>query len=285
MMSEVPSLQSDTDSRSVEDQNAPETSGPGGLLPPARLGHSLLIALRALWDRLGFVLAVSLTGSIVLLLSLSLGLLTPHALPVLVRSLIGVAIAVIALSPLLAASYDSALRIASRREITLPGFLLAVRQFRSVAIRLGMIHLFVGLIVAVNVSFYLTLRAPVWRAVEVICLYFALSWCAMALYQGPLLILQETGAFDEPQRRAKRGAFAVIRRSFFLVLGEPLFSAGLAAAVLLWTAVTTLTAVGTVMCWLGGVCVLTTLPTLALLVKYGVVQPVDSLEDPPMEEA
>ena len=102
----------------------------------------------------------------------------------------------------------------------------------------------------------------------------------MALYQGPLLVLQETGAFDAPGRPAQRGAKAVLRRSFFLVIGEPLFTLGLGLAALAWTVGALLTAVGAAMLWPGGVCLLLTTPTLALLRKYGIENAGDENEAP-----
>lgn len=284
MMSEVPSLQPDM--RTSDDRDVSSESGPAvAALRPARLGRSLLAALRSVWERLGAVLLISLSGTALLLLSLLPGLILPAALPLAVRYLgIGLIVTIL-FSPFLAASYDAALRISTHREVTTPSFLQAVRQFGSVAIRLGLLHLAMILILVVNAGFYLQLSGIAGRAAALLCLYVGLVWSAMALYQGPLMVLQETGAFDEPDRPAKRGAKAVIRRSFFLVLGEPIFSFGLWMAILLWSAAATLTAVGTAMFWLGGVCILTTAPTLALLVKYGVIDPVEGEEAPPAEEA
>ncbi len=283
MKPEVPSIQPDTGSS--DDRNAPDGSGPSkAALPPARLGRSLRIAFRLIWDRLGIVLLVSLTGTVVLLLSLTLGLLVPVALPALLRAFCVGLIAVTALSPLVAVSFDMALRIASHREITFLRFRQGLRQFSAVAIRLGFLHFIVSLVVALNMTFYLQLGGLPGRAAVVLCLYILLFWSAMAVYQGPLLILQETGAFDEPGRSAKRGAKAVIRRSFFLVVGEPLFSMGLGLATLAWTILALLTAVGAAMLWLGGVCILTTVSTMALMAKYGVIDLADYDELTPTKE-
>ena len=269
-----------------DDRNDPGGSGsPKTDLPPARLGRSLRAALRSIWDRLGTVLLVSLIGTVVLLLSLTPGLLLPTALPVPLRTLLVALLAVIVFSPLLAAAFDVALRILTRREITIDALLQGLRQCGGVAIRLGLIHLCIGVLTAVNMIFYLQLSGLAGKAIMLFCLYLLLFWAAMALYQGPLLVLQETGAFDEPDKRAKRGAKAVIRRSFYLVVGEPLFSMGLLSAILLWSALALLTAVGAAMLWLGGVCVLTTAPTLALLAKYGVIRPVESADSLPQKEA
>ena len=242
------------------------------------------MALRAIWERLGTVLTLSLTGTAVLLVSLASGLLLPHALPALLRTLLVACVAAAAIAPLTAVGFDIAIHILMHRDITGFPLRLQVRQYGAVAIRLGLIHLAAAALAALNVTFYLQLHGLVGRIIVLLCLYLTLMWSAMALYQGPLLVLQETGAFDEPNRAAQRGAKAVLRRSFYLVLGEPLFSAGLLLALLLWTAVTMLTAVGAAMLWLGGICLLTTAPTLALLAKYGVIQPTVNAE-PPIEEA
>ena len=231
------------------------------------------------------VLLLSLAGTVVLLLSLTLGLLLPHIVPSPLRTFGAALIAVTALSPLIAASFDVAHHIATHREVTFDSFRQGVRQFGGVAVRLGWIHLFVGALAALNLTFYLQIGGLAGRAAVLLCLYLLLFWSAMALYQGPLLVLQETGAFDEPGRLAKRGAKAVLRRSFFLVVGEPLFSLGLWFAALLWTAVALVTAVGAAMLWLGGVCLLTTGPTQALLAKYGVGNSAEADEAPLVKEA
>lgn len=284
MMSEVPSVPSD--SITSGDRNVPGESGPPRpALPPVRLGRSLRAALRSIWDRLGTILLISLLGTAVVLLCLTPGLLLPAVLPALLRTLLVALITVVALSPLLAAAFDIALRIATHREIALVHVSQAVRQFGKVAIRLGLIHLCVGVLAASNLMFYLQVGGVAGRVVVLLCLYLLLFWMTMALYQGALLVLQESGAFDEPGKPAKRGAKAVIRRSFYLVVGEPLFSIGLLLATLLWSALTLLTAVGAVMLWIGGACVLTTTPTLALLGKYGVINSVEGEVAPPQKEA
>jgi len=245
----------------------------------------LRLALRAIWDRLGVVLLISLIGTGVLLLSLLPGLVMPAALPFLLRTTFVALSLVLLSSPLLAVSFDIAIRIFTHREVTPALFAQGVRQYGSVAIRLGLTHLCTGLVAALNLTFYRQLSGAAGRAIVLLCLYLMVFWCTMALYQGPLLVLQESGAFDEPDRVAKRGAKAVIRRSFFLVIGEPLFSIGLLAAALLWSTLTLLTAVGAAMLWLGGACLLTTAPTLALLAKYGVIDSVASEDAPPQKEA
>lgn len=222
---------------------------------------------------------------VVLLLSVTLGLLISHVAPVPLRAFCIGLIAVTALSPPVAASYDVAVRIATHREITFLQFMQGMRQFGGVAIRIGLVHLLVGVLLALNVTFYLQLGGVPGGAAVVLCLYLMLFWSAMALYQGPLLVLQETGTFDEPDRPAKRGAKAVIRRSFYLVVGEPLFSLGLWLAALIWSALACVTAVGAAMLWFGGACVLTTVATLALLAKYGVVDSAESDAATPTEEA
>ncbi|MCW3054047.1 MAG: hypothetical protein JWN14_3217 [Chthonomonadales bacterium] len=284
MMPEVPSLHNDT--RLSDDRDAPDEKGPPQTsLPPAHLGRSLRLALRSIWDRLGVVLLISLIGTGVLLLSLLPGLVMPAALPFLLRTAVIALLLVILSSPLLAVAFDIALRIFTHREVTPALLPQSVRRYGSVSIRLGLIHLCVGVVAALNVTFYLQLSGAAGRAIVLLCTYLAVFWSTMALYQGPLLVLQESGAFDEPDKAAKRGAKAIIRRSFFLVIGEPLFSIGLLAAALLWSVLTMLTGPGAAMLWLGGGCLLTTAPTLALLAKYGVIDPVVSEDAPPQKEA
>jgi hypothetical protein len=284
MMPEVPSVQ--PHSERTNDRNVPDGNGPSKTaLPPARLGRSLLSGLRLVWDHLGAALLLSMLGTLALVLSLQLSLLLASALPAVVRTVAVALLALLMLAPLITAAFAVSLRIATHREVAARHFQEALRQFGSVAIRLGLIHFVVGGIMALNLTFYAHLRGPAATLVNLLCLYVALFWAAMALYQGPLLILQESGALDDPERRATRGAKAVVRRSFFLVVGEPLFSIGLGLAALLWTALTLLTAVGAVMLWLGGICILTTPPTLALLAKYGAIDAVEESDVPPTKES
>ncbi len=251
-------------------------------LPSASLGRSLVIAIRLSWDRLGMVLAVSLLGVVVSLLGLSVGLLLPAVIPVPVKSLCVAVCWVLLFAPLTAGAFAVADRAADHREITPLHLWEGARRFGGVAIRLGLIHLFVALVAATNAFFYVNLGGAFGAAALTLSIGLVAFWTMMALYQGPLLIAQETGVFDTAASRAKRGAKAVIRRSFFLALGEPLFSLGLLAATLIWSALAFLTAVGAALLWLGTLCLLTTLPTRALLRRYAILP---ENEDSPAKEA
>jgi len=100
----------------------------------------------------------------------------------------------------------------------------------------------------------------------------------MALHY-PLLVAQEAGVFDEPVRRARRGALPVLRRAFFLALGRPFYTLGLLFIAALATLPFAATGVLLALLWAGGVALLTTHVTRLLLIQYGVLPP------PPVEKA
>ena len=141
----------------------------------------------------------------------------------------------------------------------------------ALSIRLALIHWATA--AGLTFSFWFYLRISHWsgRVALLVCFYASLFWLMTALYHYPLLVAQESGVFDEPGRRAKRGVAAVIRRSFYLVVGSPIYSFALLAFVALFAALSLFTAVSPILLWGGSFALFSCFSARALLVQYEVL--------------
>lgn len=255
-----------------ESSARPRASG----LPPASLRRALRAALRETWDRLGLVVAAGLTWAV---LFSSVFLVVRIPAPGIVR-IACLCIAVAAVLPAaLAGTFGVAHRMASHDEFGYADLWRDARRLYGPATRLGVIHMLAYGLIGTNIWFYLRLGGVGGVIAVLLSLYALLFWSAMAIYHGPLLVVQEFGVLDEGDYRAKRGAFAVVRRAFYLVLGEPIFSLALLTLAVLYTVVLVVVVVLFPLFWAGGLSLLLTFPTRALLVKYGVL-PAPSTEVP-----
>ncbi|HZT40692.1 MAG TPA: carbohydrate kinase family protein [Chthonomonadaceae bacterium] len=264
-------------------------------MPPARLGRALLSALRLAWDRIGLVIAMSLMWALLLCLPLAVGRLLPALLPPPARDAITALVAALLLSAPAAGIFQVAHLLCSQDEVSYLDLWRGAWRLFGPATRLGLIHLVVSGLFAVNLWFYLQLGHAIGIAATIFCLYALLFWGMMAAYHLPVLVAQETGVFDTPERRARRGAVSVLRRAFFLALGDPFYTLGLLAALLLIVALTlaalllrfpallAVIAVLWVLLWPSVAALLATQATRALLVKYGVL-PLPSAESPVPDE-
>src|SRR5207244_3842647 len=119
------------------------------------------------------------------------------------------------------------------------------------ALRLILTQSAVAAILVTATVFYLRTPLLAGRIALMLCAYALLVWSMMLVYQWPALIAQEKGLFDGPDHRAKRGAFAAIRRSLFLALGRPFYTLGLLAVLAPMTVLMALTAVLPALLWSG----------------------------------
>lgn len=236
------------------------------------------------WDRLGLVVAMSLTGTLALTLALSLPyLIPPHLIPhgatagvaLLIGCLAGVALFVLPM----AGAFQIAHQIATHDEVSYGDFLRAGWRLYRPAITLLAIDLAVAVGLAANFVFYLKLGGLFGLVAMLFCLYLLLFWCLMALSHFPLLIAQEAGLFDTPERPARRGALPVLRRALYLTLGRPFYALGLGALVLPLSALCLLSGVLLALFWLGLIALLLTQANRALLIQFAVLPP------PPPQEA
>ena len=263
--------------------------------PPARLERALGSALRLAWDRIGLVMALSLTWALLLCLPLAAGRLFPAALPPPARDACTALAAALMLSAPAAGIFRVSYLLCSHDEVSYLDVWRGAWQLFGLATRLGLIHMAVYGLLAVNLWFYLRLGHLIGIAAAILCLYALLFWSMMALYHLPVLAAQEAGIFDTPERQARRGIGSVLRRAFFLALGDPFYTFGLLAAILLIPALAVLVlflrvqallalmAVLWVLLWPGVITLMTTQATRALLIKYGVLPP-PSNESPVPDE-
>ena len=257
-------------------QPEPQTAAIG---PSARLTRALKQGLLDAWDKLGLVVGMSLTGTLVVLLALSFERLVPRSLPFIVH--LGVVMGTITLLlPLpLAGSFHIAHLIATRDEISyLTFWQTGLHLYRKALALLATDFLVLGGL-GINLWFYTRFGNLLGLCALLLCIYLLLFWCLMAQYHFPLLIAQEAGVFDTPDIRARRGTFAIVRRSFFLTLGRPFYAVGLLVIVLPLLVVCVLSGVLLALIGFGLLALLLTHSTRALLLQFGVIPP-----PPPPEE-
>lgn len=235
--------------------------------------------LRLVWDRLGLILALSLTWTLLFSLPLTLAQRLPASLPPLARNGALLLAAALILSAPTAGMFLVAHRVCERDEVAYTDLWRGAARLFAPATRLGLLHAAVIILFPINLWFYLSVRSPLGVLASLACLYALLLWLMMTVTHFPLLVAQETGVFDEPDRPAKRGVRAVLRRSLYLALGEPFWQLGLLAALAVITALLFVTVALPPLLWPGTLAVLTTQAARALLVKYGI------LPAPPIEEA
>jgi hypothetical protein len=256
----------------IEERNQGEKiSTDKAALPPAKLGRELLRGVREGWDRLGMVLAVSLTWTFLLFAALWMGALLSFALPGLIGMALGALVVMGILCGPSAGVFHLAHKTGAREEVSYLDFWRGAIKLWRPAFVLGLTHLLVGTLFIANLSFYMSLRNVAGTAATVLCLYTLLFWLMMAVYHLPLLVAQEAGLFDEEGKPARRGTFAVLRRAFYLAFGTPFFTLGLLLTLLLVTALLMATGVAAALLWAGWLPLLITYPTRALLIRYGVL--------------
>lgn len=226
--------------------------------------------VRLTWDRLGLVLAISLTGSLAVMVLLAVWMLLGRVFPT-VGSLLGFAFALMLVPPLFTGACHTVYLALLPDEHSYADFWRGVRQHYWLSLQLGFLQSFVLLLLGVNIGFYLAWRSPFAVFALVASLYALLLWLMMMLYQYPALVAQEAGLFDEPERKAKRGVLAVLRRSLFLTLGSPLYTFLVLVCLILLTLLSLVTAVLFVAVWGGLLAFVQTSATRELLMKYGIL--------------
>lgn len=236
---------------------------------------------RDCWDHLGLILIISLIHNLCLPLffSLFLGLRRLHIphmgyLALLILGLL--------LIPALYTGYASiAYRICLGKTPSIALFFQSMRKLYGVALRLGTLQLLLTGGLLANILFYAHIHNPFRDILTLFWSYLLFAWILISLYQYPLLVLQENGIFDEPNRPAKRGALAVVRRSFFLTLGNPLYTFGLFLLTSLLSLLCLITGVGWILLYPALPLQITFRATYLLLARYAIVPPPPSLDTPP----
>ncbi len=237
--------------------------------------RALRLAMRDLWDHLGFVISFSLLHSLLipLLLSVPLSLTKLIHLPPKPGYLLLTLLALPIFPPLFAGYCFVAYRICLGRSVSWAYLLQGFRQHYWAAVRLGLFQLVITFGLLANLLFYTYWHHPFGSLFSLFWAYILLCWSLLLLYQYPLLVLQENGVFDEESRRARRGALAAIRRSFFLTLGNPLYTVGLLCITALLVLLCFLTGIAWILLYPALPLQLVTRATCLLLARYDLVPP------------
>ena len=257
-------------------QQQPNTDAP---TPNTQHPTPVLLAVRDAWDKLGLVVGVSLTWALLLATLFSLERLVPRALPMPFHiGLLGLMLALL-LPLLIAGAVYVAHLVVIRDEVTYADFWRGGVRLYPQSLLLTVCHFVVEGVLAANIWFYGHVGHVSGYAIMLLCLYALLFWSLMAVCHFPLLVAQDLGVFDEPDKPAKRGVFAVFRRAFYLVLGRPFAVLGLLALCAVITFAFIATGVLFILIGPGLLALLVTHSVRALLIHFGVVAP------PPLPEA
>lgn len=235
-------------------------------------------AICVVWDRLGLLAAVSVTWALIVSVPLSVERWLPrHSAPLLHFLVVGL-VPVLAALPT-AGVFSIAHRIAANQEAYYAHLWEDGVALLGAALRLMLIQSCAAAALILVVGFYSGVPNWLGRVGLAVSMYALLVWAMMVMYQWPVLIAQEKGLFDDPGRKAARGALASVRRSFYLALGRPFYAAPLLGILLLGSLLMAATVVMPAVLWIGAVAVVSTVATRALLVEFRVL-PAPKHEEP-----
>ena len=257
---------------------APGNPASNNNIPSPITTHPFSLTIRDAWDKLGLVVGVSLTWALVMASAFSLERLVPRSVPLLFHLLLLGALVTCLLPLLMAGSFYVAHLVAIRDEVTYADFWRGGTRFYTQCLALTLCHFVIEGVLGVNAWFYGRMGHVGGLAIMLLCLYLLLFWSMMAAYHFPLLIAQEMGVFDEPDKPAKRGLFAIARRAFYLTLGRPFYALALLAVCGLIAVVFSATGVLFVLVGPGLLALLTTNAVRALLVQFGILSPPPTAE-------
>lgn len=235
----------------------------------------LRLTLRDFWDHLGLAISFSLLHSLLipLLISVPLSAIKLFHSPPHASYFLLILLTLPIFPPLFTAYCFVAYRICTGRSVSWAYLLQGFRQHYWPAMRLGLIQLVITFGLLANLLFYTYRYHPFGTLLPLFWAYILLCWSLLLLYQYPLLVLQENGVFDEENRRARRGALAAIRRSFFLTLGNPLYTLGLLCITALLVLLCFLTGIAWILLYPALPLQLVTRATCLLLARYALMPP------------
>ncbi len=240
-------------------------------LPPTKLGLALRTALSQTWDHFGVVIGISLTGTALVTLLLNLFAHLPDSLLLPIRLLILAIVGACSVAFPLGGAFGCALRIASNEEVSYSFFLRECVRLYGMSARLLLLQTLALFLFAANFWFYRRIWGVGGLLAEVVCGYLLLFWSMLSALHFPLSVAQESGVFDEPTQRARRGTFAALRRALYLTFASPLHTLGTLAALVLLTVLMTMLALPLALFWLGAIPLVATQCVRQLLIRYGVV--------------
>ncbi len=249
---------------------------------PLRLSRAVRMAIRLGWDHIGLWMIVGFTIFSLFSVPLLVWQVTVF-LPLAVRATFCAAILAAGLGPLLAGAYTIAWDIGDYQDTGWLSLWRGARDLLVPAALLSLIHAAVWFMGLVALWFYLSQHTAISVVATLVCVYCLGMWALLAPLQLPLLVMQERGVFDEPDRRARRGALAVIRRSFFLTIGAPVAVCGLLLMNIFVLVLSILTVIALPLFTMGMLAMLNDQVVRALLVRFSVLPPPpdphDAVED------
>jgi uncharacterized membrane protein YesL len=122
-------------------------------------------------------------------------------------------LAVLPLAPSNAGLYTVAQRVSEGRVISWRLFFEGFREHRKLSWQIYGLWMGGLLLILSNLSFYSQMGSPLGKLLLVLFLYFLLTWCALLIYIGPLMLLQT-------DKRIR----VIARNAFLLVFGRPIFT-------------------------------------------------------------
>ncbi len=252
-------------------------SGGRELGAPARLLIDFIDSIKLFWDRIGMWIAVSLTFALLVTAIFSLARILPIG-TILVRNMTAFIIASIVLPAPAAGAYGLVLRVCNHKEFEYVDLWRGARKMLVPAMVMGLIYLLVFGIGITNVWFYFRFRNMVGGIAMLVSVYGCLFVMLMSQFHFSLLAMAFAGQFDGQSTRTPRAFISIWKRAFYLVLGDPIYSCGMLALMVIPSVLMTTLVVPFMLLWLGYVAVLQMVCTRAQLMKYGVLPRPEVLE-------
>lgn len=244
---------------------------------PARLLIDFIDTVKLFWDRIGLWIAVSISFSLLVTAIYSATIQLPLG-NLLVRQIAALLAAAIVLPAPAAGAYGLVQKVYAHEEVEYMDLWRGARRMLLPAITLGFCYLIVFGIGALNILFYFRFRNVVGGIAMLVSIYLSLFVMLMSNYHFALLASAYAGHFDGQSSKAPRSLFSILKRAFYLVIGDPIYSCGVLALTLIPTVLMLTVVVPFILLWLGYIAVLHTVCTRAQLIKYGILSRPEVIE-------
>jgi len=122
-------------------------------------------------------------------------------------------VAVLPLAPANAGLYTVAERVAEGRVISWRLFFEGFRAYYKLSWQVYGVWTIGLLVILTNLGFYNRMASPIGTLLFVVFLYFLVTWCALLIYIGPLMLLQTDKRIQ-----------VIARNAFLMVFGRPFFT-------------------------------------------------------------
>lgn len=241
----------------------------------ASLGRALKSGFRAAYESLGYVVGASFaTLVITAIVPAMMGLISAHA----AGMLLGLPALPVAWLCAVGVFYYAKKVVYHERPAPADTW-EGIRRLLGPAIALFVVDLIISTVLFGDVVFFaLAFKAKggaLLAGLTMVCAYLALMWMLMGIYHLPLLVAQL-------EMESGPGVKVILRKSFLLMADNPGFTVGLFIAIIAFTVLCALSAVGMALLFTGTAAFLLTCSLRELFVKYGIVeQEPEVIEDKP----